>query len=405
MSASIHSSSTARVALVSRFQGMLVGAALATKDSQSDIVWWSPVEAIARQLISRAAVKISSSSSQPEQASSGVIGGTTSWEQGLLAMPLFLADFDQFTDWPRSEAWIFHYWDAHGRKGTAQNQDGDRQEQTFNGQERKAASLSLALSLPYRLVPLALSRILRSDSPSGCSCQKLLKSLEASLPTDGDNWESKVAQILCRPLLQCVDQAIDSSQSLDGFLQKVRQVVEDARLTLTTLALTTSVDDDTATFSQAAADGVLVAVLLYSLVFTPAEYDTTLQRFRRALNSEEMNQFEVFQPYLKSAQQSAIATLGGLLGACGGQSSLPLRRFQLTAKSRGSATQAQFLDDNLYTELMVWGVRLWAFWSGVLPSVCLQLNSSETEEMSVSPELLANMGITTSPNLIRVFGC
>lgn len=384
-------SGCSQVALVDRFQGVLIGAALAMEESQQAVMWWQSGQAIAQTLIS-GAVAVDSAASTPDRASRRMICGDTSWDQGLLALPLFLASGDltsgdQLNQWQGYEARNAWVWDILGLDISAVDSSlrGDRHKQDADAQSlnpRVSRSLSSTAQvveapiwmLPYALVPITLVHILHSDLNAGYSHQTLLKSLAESLPIDDTNVVNQSMESLCQSLVQCVEQAVDSAQSLDVFLRSVRHQIDEAALGARSLLMDAGLEESVV-FPRLATDGVLVSLLLYCLVATPAEYDMTLQRFRRALSSKEMNQFEDLQPYLKLSQPSAIATLGSLLGACGGQSNLPLCKFHAIMPSQfpNSPPHNQVFADSVYTDLMMWGGRLYAFWAGMIPSVCLQI--------------------------------
>ncbi|MGB3492979.1 MAG: hypothetical protein WBA57_09645 [Elainellaceae cyanobacterium] len=392
-----------RISLLDRFQGILLGSHLAMGNAHQNAMWLQVILAIAQRLGLTSAANVSMLSS-PTDASDEV-KLTNSWEQGLQALPVVLAHFDQLHDWRCYEVIVANVQDVGGDYFA---DSGDRQNQL--SQDSLTANVMLC-GLPYALVPCALATILSSGLHSRQACQLLIEALDKGLQTEPSPLADGSTLLLCHQLLHCVKDAVDSSQGLDTFLRKVRHVVDQTKASTDPVATDpVAADPVAADPAQIAADGVLVAILLYCLMSTPEDYDVTIRRFQRILDCQEMSRFEELQPYLQRSQPSAIATLGGLLGAVGGQSSLPLSfvhthvRTMITAsESKEGQTPYRDVPSKIYTELMDLGMRLWGLWSGIDPSLCRQLNMVDGAAQGSSSEIMANIGVTASPNLIRVF--
>lgn len=395
-----------RPSLANRFQGTLLGVALAADFSISadkrsplnpeQMAWWAAARAIAQHLIegSPAAVTATSQSQQqlaqtkPSETATEYLVETsptmaTPWSRGLEVLPLMLARSDWLYRWRHYKTLVSRYEEAIALPSDA------------------STSADL-YSLPYALVPQTLSALLH---PSVLSqpCESILTTLIASLIDGHPDKPTEPLTAFCLELLQCLQQVLESVQGMSTLLPALSQVTHKA--TVKSQRSSSQLVSD-----SHLADGVLIALMLYCLLTTPAEFDVALTRFCRGLSHPEMTRFEDMQPYIKSVQRFAIATLGGLLGAQGGRLRLPQMGVQSLVKFNEDlqSSTLQPVAGEIYAELIVWGTRLWAFWSGATPTVCLQFQTSPVmhSNTNLNPTLSHQLaaGVTASPNLIRVFG-
>lgn len=376
-----------KISTLNRFQGVLVGTALAINETQPRMMWLQTVQAIAKHLMAES----TTNRSETElfvQKNDNFLASESVWERGLTVLPLVLTNIDRLQEW-----------------NVATGMAGDRPNDSNVDLLKLEANIK---ELPYALIPFSLATILNLGLDSTNLRQTLFKDLLASLRKNGSDSSLETVEAvrsLCRELIQSVEQALNEAQSVTVFLRRVRHVLDDFLACSPTVAIATT-RETKPRHIRIAADSLLMALLLYCLGSTPEEYGISLQRLQQVLDCEHMKQFEEFQPYLKLSQKSVIATLGALLGAIGGQSSLSLAQFCPATSSvqRAALSLKRSLDSHAYTESLVWGMRLWALWSGVAPRFCLTLGESATAELGICSEFLLTSGITAPPHLIRVVG-